>query len=306
MQSQTDLKQKLENISKVFKIDDILSIKADKQYIQRYYNINKIPYSVFHTKTDFVHMGISRNGIYKEDDLFEAARIVEKYLKKLNGDKVLELAMGRGANSFYLAKKFPEVKFYGMDISKGQLNYAFKKSKEVNNFYPDFGDYHDLSKFKNETFDVIFVIEALCHSVDKNKVFAEAHRVLKQNGVFIIIDGYANKDQMTNDEKIALRLVEKGMALESFEFYKSILDKAKENKFKIEFEENVSKFVLPTMKRFERKAIKFFRFPKLAKVTSMIFPKEFIYNAIAGYLSVILVKTGVCNYMITVLRKDHI
>lgn len=129
MQNQTDLKQKLENISKVFKIKDVLNLEANNEYIQKYYNTNKIPYSLFHTKTDFVHMGISRDRIYKEDDLFEAARLVEKYIKNRKVNKVLELAAGRGANSFYLAKKFPKVDFFGIDISKGQLDYAFEKIK---------------------------------------------------------------------------------------------------------------------------------------------------------------------------------
>lgn len=129
MQIQANIKQKLEDISKIFKIEDVLNIEANKEYIQKYYNTNKIPYSLFHTKTGFVHMGISRDGIYKEDDLFEATRVVEKYIKNLKGNKILELAAGRGANSFYLAKKFPKVSFYGIDISKGQLDYAFEKLK---------------------------------------------------------------------------------------------------------------------------------------------------------------------------------
>ncbi len=148
------------------------------------------------------------------------------------------------------------------------------------------------------------MIEALCHSTDKNKVFTEAWRVLKTDGIFIVIDGYSEKSQMTEDEKIALLLVVKGMALESFEYYDSIISKAKQNKFKVEFEEDVSKFVLPTMERFERKAAKFFRFSRLAKLAVKIFPKEFLYNTIAGYLSAILVKTGVCSYMITVFKKE--
>lgn len=309
MKNQTNLKQKLEDISRVFKIEDVLNVEANKEYIQKYYQINKIPYSLFHTKTDFVHMGISRDGVYKEDDLFEAARVVEKYIKNLKGDKVLELAAGRGANSFYLAEKFPNVEFYGIDISREQLDYAFekvKKKKGGGNYHPDFGDYHDLSKFGNETFDIVFVIEALCHSTDKNKVFAEVWRVLKNNGVFIVIDGYSNKNQMTDDEKTALQLVTKGMALECFEYYDSVIIKAKENKFKVEFEEDVSKFVLPTMERFERKAAKFFRFPILAKAIAKIFPKEFLYNAIAGYLSAALVENDVCSYTITVFKKEKI
>lgn len=307
MKNQIDLKQKLEIIRKVFNIEDILNIKIDNEYIRKYYKINKIPYSLFHTKTDFVHMGISRDGIYKEDDLYEAAKVVEKYIKKTNGAcKILELATGRGANSVYLAEKFPKVKFYGIDLSKGQLDYAFKKAKTVKNYYPDFGDFHDLSKFKSETFDIIFIIEALCYSVDKNKVLSEVYRILKKGGVFIVIDGYSNKktEQMTPDEKIALRLVEVGMALEKFEFYPDFIDKTRKNNFKIDFEEDASLFVIPNMDRFERKSAKFFKFPKIAKIAAKLFPKEFSYNTLFGYLTSTLMRMNTCRYMITVLKKE--
>lgn len=305
MQNQTDLKQKLEDISKVFKIDDVLNIKTSNEYTQKYYKINKISYSLLHTKTDLMYMGVSRNGIYKEEDLLEAAKTVEKQLKNLNGDRVLELATGRGANSFYLAQKFPAVKFYGLDISKGQLDFAFRKAKRVGNYFPGFGDYHDLSKFESEKFDIVFVVEALCYSMNKDKVLAEVYRVLKKNGVFIIFDGYSNKktDQLSSDEIIASRLTEKGMAVEKFESYDSLINKVKENKFKIEFEENVSRFVIPTMDRFEKKAALFFKFPKLAKLSLQVFPKEFLYNAISGYLSSTLMRMNVCSYMITILKK---
>ncbi len=195
MESQSEITQKLENIRKVFDINRVIGLKTDKAYIQKYYKINKIPYSLFHTNTDLIYMGVSRDGIYKEDDLLEAARTVEKYLKELNGSKVLELATGRGANSFYLAQRFPAVKFCGLDISGGQLDYAFKKARRVNNYHPEFGDYHDLSRFENRSFDIVFVVEALCYSTDKDKVLAEVYRVLKKGGVFIIFDGYSNKSR---------------------------------------------------------------------------------------------------------------
>jgi arsenite methyltransferase len=307
MKNQIDLKQKLEDIGKVFKIEDVLGVEANKEYVQKYYKINKIPYSLFHTKTDFVHMGISRDGVYKESDLIEAAKIVEKYLIQSNGSKVLELATGRGSNSIYLAKKFPTAKFYGIDLSDGQLEYAVKKAKIVNNFYPASGNFHDLSRFKNETFDIVFVVEALCYSKDKSKVLSEVRRILKKGGFFIIIDGYSNKnpDQMTSDEKVALRLAEVGMALKKFELYGDFVNKIKEDNFKIEFEEDASQFVIPNMDRFERKASLFFKFHRLAKLFSVFLPKEFSYNALFGYLTSTLMRMNTCIYMITVLKKEE-
>ncbi|NOR84580.1 methyltransferase domain-containing protein [archaeon] len=306
MQNQKALKQKIENISNVFEINKVINLKTNKKYIQKYYKINKIPYSLFHTKTDLMYMGVSRDGIYKEDDLLEAARTVEKYIKKLNGTAVLELATGRGASSFHIAQKFPKVKFYGVDISKGQLDFAYKKAKKINNYYPNFGDYHDLSQFENETFDIVFVIEALCYSINKYQVLTEVSRVLKKDGIFIIFDGYLNKNpkQLTSDEKIATQLAEKGMAMDKFETYESFKEKIKKTNFNIDFEENISQFTIPTMKRFEKKATLFFKHPHVAKIISKFLPKAFIYNTISGYLSCTLMQMNTYHYMITILKKE--
>lgn len=305
MENQTEFSKRLEKISKVFDIQKVLSVKINQDYIRRYYKVNKIPYSLFHTNSDLIYMGISKDGKYKEDDLLEAARTVERYIKKLNGNNVLELATGRGASSFYLAKKFPTIQFYGMDVSKGQLDYAFKKAKKVNNYRPSFGDYNDLKRFGNGTFDIVFVIEALCYSQNKEKVLAEVYRILKKGGVFIIFDGYSTEDRnkLADSERMALELTEKGMALEEFESYNSFIAKIKKTKFKKEFEENVSEFTLPTMERFERISKIFFKFQILAKFVTLFLPKEFLYNTLSGYLSPLLIKNDVCRYMITIIKK---
>ncbi len=178
----SDIKQKLNIIEKVFNINELLSVKPDKKYIQKYYKANKLAYSLFHTFSDRMYMGISRDGIYKNDDLLEAARLVEKYILKTDARVVLELATGRGATSAYLAKKHPQVRFEGIELSQGQLDFALKKSKKLINYHPINGDYHDLSTYEADSVDIAFVIEALCYSEDKLTVFSELRRVLKTGG----------------------------------------------------------------------------------------------------------------------------
>src|SRR3989338_3611210 len=112
--NRSEIVHKLNKIKKVFNIKKVNRIRVNKRYIRKYYKINKIPYSLFHTRSDLIYMGVSRDGIYKQEDLLEAARTVEKYLKKSKGKTVLELATGRGATSFYLSKRFSNVIFYGI------------------------------------------------------------------------------------------------------------------------------------------------------------------------------------------------
>jgi ubiquinone/menaquinone biosynthesis C-methylase UbiE len=302
MLTQLKIKEKLEKIKLVFNIRDILKKEINQEYIKKYYNTNKIPYSIFHTKKDLLHMGISKDGKYKEEDLLEAAKTVEKFLKK-SSKKVLELGTGRGANSIYLAKKYLNIDFYGIDTSKGQLSYAFKRASKINNFHPEFGDYHNLKKFDSASFDIVFVIEALCHSTKKTEVLNQVYRILRNKGIFIIFDGYQNKNNLLENERIALKLTEIGMAVEKFESYESFINKVKKNKFKIILEEDASNYVLPTMNQFERIAKIFFSHPILARFISTITPKAFTYNSLSGYLMPDLIKDKIACYMITILKK---
>jgi len=57
------LDQKLVQIRKVFNVDDILDLKPDKEYIQKYYRASRVGYSLFYWGSDRMYMGISRDGV---------------------------------------------------------------------------------------------------------------------------------------------------------------------------------------------------------------------------------------------------
>ncbi len=299
-------RERLAQIRKVFDVEKILRTEAGVEYIQHYYKINKWMYSLFHTRSGFLHMGISRSGVYSEDDLREHSRIVARYIPWVPGAQVLELATGRGANSAYIAGQRPDAKFYGIDISSAQLSLAQKKARLLENFFPSKGDYHDLSQFKDASFDVVFVIEALCHSIRKQLVLTEVYRVLKPGGVCIVVDGYAKKvdSDLSTDEREVKGLVEKGMSVERFEPFLSFRSTAKEVGFTVADEQDVSLFVIPSMERFEKLAALFFNHPLLAKLVRLVLPSAVVYNAPAGYLMPESMRQGLFCYMVTVLQKN--
>ncbi|HET7529039.1 MAG TPA: class I SAM-dependent methyltransferase [Candidatus Saccharimonadales bacterium] len=301
-----DLKKRLAKVDKVFNADKLLQLEPDDKYIQSYYRASKIGYSLFYSSSaaDRMYMGISRDGAFKESDLLEAARTVEKYINK-NTTNILELATGRGATSAYLAKKYPSIEFDGIELSPAQLHLAKQKAKKLPNYHPVAGDYHDLSRYKSQSVDIAFVIEALCYSTEKEKVYSEISRVLKKNGVFIIFDGYTTKarSKMSKEELMACRLTEKSMALRVFEGHKSAIKKAEDSGFRVVSDENVSDYIQPSLRRFERYAAKYFDHPRLARTVNIFISKKFIYNAIAGLLMPEVVGRGLLSYYITVLEK---
>ena len=115
------LDEKLNIIKKVFNISDVLKTSLNPEYIKKYYKVNQIAYSFLHTSSDRMYMGITRDGNYRDEDLLDAARTVEKSINN-NTKNVLELASGRGATSFYLAQKYPKIIFNGIELSPGQLH----------------------------------------------------------------------------------------------------------------------------------------------------------------------------------------
>ena len=298
-----NLKRKLSKIYKIFDIDEVKNLEISKEYIQKYYKTNRIPYSLFHTNDDFMYMGISRGEFYDKDDLKEHARLIDKYIKKYRSKSVLELASGRSATTTYLAERNLGSQFYGVELSEGQLQHANKKLRKHTNLNVFQGDYHDLSSFKDEEFDLVYVIEAFCYSNNKQQVFNEVRRVLKKDGLFIVFDGYRGARKADADEEVACMITQKGMALELFEKYEDFLIYANKENFDLLYEENLSKLVIPTMKRFERLATIFLNLPLINKLILMTFPKEFIYNVIPAYLMPTLMEEGFGQYMFSVFQK---
>ncbi len=303
MNKAESLHKRIQTINEVLDVNKIVSLNPDDKYVARYYYLNKIPYSIFHTKSNLIHMGISRDGVYKVDDLQEAPRIVKSYIEKCGAKQVLELATGRGGNSIYLANLFPETTFYGVDLSPGQLDYAYKYAKSYQNYIPTQGDYHDLSKYEDESMDIVFEIEAVCYSQQKGGLLQEVKRVLKKDGYFILFDAYRDRRPVNQYETQAVQLVEKGMALQLFEEYNSFVKKVEGSGLQIVRDEDLSKYIMPTLKRFENTASRFFKHKLLAKIIASILPKEIIYNSASGYLMPDTVQQGLFTYRLTVLQK---
>ncbi len=108
---------------------------------------------------------------------------------------------------------------------------------------------------------------------------------------------------MTQEELTAMRLTEIGMAVSKFEDYASLLSYAKKLGLSVKSSEDVSLHIMPTLRRFERLAKLFFEYPKLAKLTTRIFSREFTYNAVSGLLMPSLIENNLASYYITVLEK---
>jgi len=298
----SELEKKLNRISKVFDVSKIINLRVDKEHVRDYYDINYLPYSLFHDRHDFVHMGLSRDGSFHKDDLLQQAKLVDRYITDETAN-VLELASGRGVTAAHLATNHRSINFYGVDIAQKHLNRAKKLARSMPNLEFFEADFHNLKIFESSYFQIVFIIEALCYSRSPGVVLDEVYRVMKKGGYFVIFDGYRVKEDFGKEESTAIQLTEKGMAVERFGIYKDLLRTAKKSRFRVVRTEDFSERIVPTLERFEKRAAVFFHRPRLARIVKKPLPELFLYNAISGYLLVTLIKENIVSYKMTVLRK---
>lgn len=294
------ISQRINNIRKLKDFNYLLDEKQDEQKIKDYYNINKLAYLLFHNKSGYLHMGISNNGRYSKSDLLEQVKIIGKEVEKVPAMKILELGYGRGANLYSLAKRFPQNKFIGIDISTAPL-----KRCQLNNIDFIKKDYNNLACLEKD-FDLVFAIETLCHSSSLGHTLKEVFTVMRSGAKLIIFDGYYLKDfnNFDKDTKEACRLAERGMAVDHFNKLENLRTEAEMSGFKIVKEVNFSDSILPSLFRFEKLANIYFQNPISSKLVNHMLPEMFIRNALSGYLMPELIKSKIAGYYMHILQRD--
>lgn len=293
----------LEKIETVFNTASITEENINKSKIQKYYHDSNLGYNLLHSKEGSVHMAINYDGEFNDDGYYQQVREINEYIKA--DHKVLELGCGKGFNSFFLAQKNNSAVFDGIDISDKHLSYAKKKGERLSNLNFNYGDFHSLN-FEDNVFDLVFELEAVCHSDSPETVLKEVNRVLKKGGQFILYEGFRTKgfDHFTQSQKKAASLIEKTMAVNNGHNISEWLEIAKANGFVLSKNEDISIAIMPNLKRFHRLANKFFKYHLLSKVMLMVLSKNLIKNAIAGLLMPFSIMQGVQSYNRIVLTKQ--
>jgi len=104
-------------------------------------------------------------------------------LEKWKGKKVLEIGCGIGSDAYMFASNGAD--YTGIELSDKTLEIS-KKRFEIfglsGNFYNMNAE--DLSKFDDDTFDLIYSFGVIHHTVNPDKIINEVRRVLKPGGTF--------------------------------------------------------------------------------------------------------------------------
>jgi ubiquinone/menaquinone biosynthesis C-methylase UbiE len=301
MLDQSELQRYLKKIDDLFGISQLLQLKTNDQAIIRYYTESEKGYRLFHSRDGSIHMTL--NGESDEDNLGQA-RVVEGQIKEMGAQAVLELGCGKGFNVAYLAHRFPEAEFVGIDLTPAHIGIASKKYQRIGNVKFKTANFEALS-FDPQQFDLIFEVEAVCHASDAAVVFEQVFRLLKPGGRFVLFDGFRSPSLTSFPPAMqtAVRLVEVTMAVKEFPQLGEWLRLAKSKGFNVIASNDLSNAIMPNLEKFQVLARGFYKFPRVSKVMATVLPPALVKNSVAGLLMPFTVSAGAQQYCSIVLEK---
>jgi SAM-dependent methyltransferase len=100
--------------------------------------VKKIPYKIYSLRQ------------YKKiyGNTVEFLKFIEKYID-LNKKNIIDLACGGGANTIYLAKKYPQSSFLGIDYNRRLIAMGNKFKKDLSNVKFKIDDWNNINSSKN-------------------------------------------------------------------------------------------------------------------------------------------------------------
>ncbi len=138
------------------------------------------------------HFGIyDKSKLGRREALSNTNQLIADLLQIKSGDKILDAGCGLGNSSIFLAKKY-DVDVVGISIVPEHIQEANKNAKDLKNTRFLCADYTSTG-FPDQSFDIVWALESVCHAGDKSAFLKESYRVLKSGGKLVVCDGFLSK-----------------------------------------------------------------------------------------------------------------
>jgi len=304
--SLADLSRRLRKLDRVFSIEKIRTQGLGADEVIAYYEECSPAYRKHHSREGAMHLAINPGSRFHVQGFHGQLDRISAAWPAQPPDEVLELGFGQGFNLAYLAAKFPEVRFTGIDLTPTHPGLARQRLDQLGlkNVVLTEGDFHQLP-YADGSFDHVYAIEAFCYARDLKKALAEVARVLRPGGTFTLFDGYLGRRPETfeAEEALAAELVAKGVALESFQLVDDIVDAGREVGLESRGVTSFDSEIAPNLRKLERLTGAVIRFPWLGRQALARRSPMRGRNVLTGYLMYSTVSLGLTVYREIVLQK---
>jgi len=173
--------------------------------IAKYYDVSEDHYTYFWdlNQSHALHYGYwdATTKTFR-DALENINKILSEKAQIKNGAIVLDAGCGVGGSSIWLAKN-KQATVTGITLSDKQAARANQYARKIELDKKVSFQVQDFTKttFPDESFDVVWAIESVCHARDKGMFVEEAFRLLKPGGSLIMADFFIEKNGSAHDQK---------------------------------------------------------------------------------------------------------
>ena len=299
-----NVKSLLGQLRGIFDVDAFLKQEVSPRTIRQYYTDCAWVYGLLHSPAGAIHLALNSDGRYNTDGFYEQPRLVHKQIAALGAKNVLEVACGKGFNTHWLAPRNAHTQFCAVDWTPLHVQIASRKPRP--NAVFAVGDYQRLA-FADGSFDLVFAIECLCYARNLGAVLAEAFRVLRPGGRLVLTDGFRRPglEQLEPAMQVAAHLVELSMNVEQFWDVDVFVQTARRAGFCVQEQSDLSDAIQPNLRRLQRIARLYLRWPGLARRLTRLLPPYLVRHAVTGLLGAETLKSQAQGYYALVLEKPQ-
>jgi SAM-dependent methyltransferase len=105
------------------------------------------------------------------------------------------------------------------------------------------------TSFADETFDVVWGMESVCHASNKLHFLKEANRLLKKGGRLVIADGFATKEKYEDSEEWRMKKWLRGWGVNNLDSIQLFEQSLRECGFRNIVFHDITTNVMPSSKR---------------------------------------------------------
>jgi len=164
---------------------DALEASLAPRFAVRYDELMAQPWvDAFYGGSGFFNTGYWTNGITSPRDA--CVRLMDELASRLPPAPatLLDVACGFGATTADLARRFPNARITGINLSEGQIARCRERLSSAEFAVMD----ATALDFEDAMFDAVISVEAAFHFSTRERFFAEAARVLRPGGRLVLSD----------------------------------------------------------------------------------------------------------------------
>ncbi len=175
-----------------------LPMPATTDSVRTYYDENTSLFLKFsgHRQAQNIHRSLWMNDTKSlEDALNTSNALIKAEIEAVapTNARIADLGCGVGASLFYIHPRLQNpAPALGLTLSPVQARLAQESAKQLglqDHIRFAEGDFTSVP-LSSESLDAIYSVEAVCHTIDPEKYFQEASRLLRKGGRLIIVDDY--------------------------------------------------------------------------------------------------------------------